>query len=163
VIGALWTRGSRRYDFPRRRRVRGQALVEFALVAPIFFLAIFAIIEFGWYVYQVQTLNEAAREGARYAIVHGSTSLCPSGPMPGTPTVTNWCDPSGAKIETTVRSFATGIAPAAISFPTMTWSPNNGRGSIFTLVVQATHQWLVPLIPLPPITIEGASSLVVQH
>jgi hypothetical protein len=45
----------------------------------------------------------------------------------------------------------------------MTWSPNNGRGSIFTLVAQMTFQQLIPLVPLPAITIQGASSLVVQH
>ena len=146
-----------------RRRTRGQALVEFALVAPIFLLVVFVIIEFGWYVYQVQTLNEAVREGSRYAIVHGSTSLCPSGPMPGLPPATNWCDPSGGKVEAVVRNYAVGLAQASLTFPTMTWSPNNGRGSIFTLVVQTTYQQLIPLVPLPAITIQGASSLVVQH
>lgn len=144
-----------------RSRTLGQALVEFALVAPIFLLLLFAIIEFGWYVYSVQALNQAAREGARYAIVHGSTSLCPSGPMPGG--AANWCDPSGAKIEAAVIARAVGIPASSITFPTLTWTPNNGRGSVFSLVVQATHQPLIPLVPLPTITIEGASSLVVQH
>ena len=51
---------------PSRRR-RGQALVEFSLVAPIFFFLIFGIIDFGRYVYYVQVLNNGAREGARYA------------------------------------------------------------------------------------------------
>ena len=140
---------------------RGQALVEFALVAPIFLLLTFSIVDFGWYVYTVQTLNEAAREGARYAIVHGSTSLCPSGPMPGG--APNWCDPSGLKIEAVVEGSAVGIPASSISFSTLRWTPDNGRGSVFSLVVQATHQPLIPLVPLPPITIEGASSLVVQH
>ena len=72
-------------------------MVEFAIVAPLFFLMLFAIIEFGWYVYQVQTLNDAVREATRYAIVHGSTSLCPSGPLPGG--APNGCDPSGAKVQ----------------------------------------------------------------
>jgi hypothetical protein len=45
----------------------------------IFFLVLFSIIEFGRYVYTVQILNEAAAR-ARYAIVHGSESLRPSGP-----------------------------------------------------------------------------------
>jgi hypothetical protein len=142
-------------------RTSGQAMTEFALIAPVFFLMLFAIIEFGWYVYQVQTLNEAAREGSRYAIVHGSTSLCPSGPMPGG--AANWCDPSGAKVQAAVRSFAVGLNPSDLSFPTMAWNPNNGRGSVFDLVVQSTFHPLIPLVPLPQITMQGASSLVVQH
>jgi Flp pilus assembly protein TadG len=62
-------------------------LVEFAFVAPIFFLLIFAMIDFGRYVYYVQVLNNAAREGARYAIVHGSNSFQPAGPSPNDPAV----------------------------------------------------------------------------
>ena len=63
-----------------RRRSRGQAMVEFALVAPMFFLLLFAIIEFGRAVYYIQMLNNAAREGARFAIVHGSESPLPERP-----------------------------------------------------------------------------------
>jgi Flp pilus assembly protein TadG len=47
----------------RRPRSRGQASSEFALVAPIFFLLLFGLIDFGRYVYYVQILNNAAREG----------------------------------------------------------------------------------------------------
>ena len=53
----------------RAHRSRGQALVEFALVAPFFFMLLLAIVEFGLAVYYIQVLNNAAREGARYAIV----------------------------------------------------------------------------------------------
>lgn len=148
-------------QLPLRRMGSGQALAEFTLVAPIFLLLLFAIIEFGWYVYQVQVLNEAAREGSRYAIVHGSTSLCPSGPMPGHEA--NWCDPTGTKVQAAVRSHAVGINPSALSFPTLSWDPDNGRGSLFSLVVQTTFQPLIPLVPLPTITVQGASSLYVQH
>lgn len=49
----------------RRHRSRGQAMVEFALVAPILFLMLFAVVDFGRYVYTANGLNEAAREAAR--------------------------------------------------------------------------------------------------
>lgn len=47
----------------------GQALVEFALVAPILLLLILGVVEFGraWNAYQV--ITDAAREGARTAVV----------------------------------------------------------------------------------------------
>ncbi|HEY7936168.1 MAG TPA: TadE/TadG family type IV pilus assembly protein [Candidatus Limnocylindrales bacterium] len=141
--------------------MRGQAMVEFAIVAPLFFLMLFAIIEFGWYVYQVQTLNDAVREATRYAIVHGSTSLCPSGPLPGG--APNGCDPSGAKVQAIVRNYSVGLSSAGLSFPTMTWSPDDGRGGIFVLVAQANFQPLIPWVPLPTITIQGGSSDVIQH
>lgn len=48
---------------------RGQAVVEFALVAPLVLLLLLGIVEFGraWNAYQVVT--DAAREGARIAAV----------------------------------------------------------------------------------------------
>ena len=56
---------------PQRRRDRqaGQALVEFALVFPIFFLLLMGIIDLGRFVYTDATLSQAAREGARVAAV----------------------------------------------------------------------------------------------
>ena len=57
----------------RRRRAgneRGQALVEFALVLPIFVLLLVAIFDLGRAVFAYNTLTNAAREGARMAIVN---------------------------------------------------------------------------------------------
>jgi hypothetical protein len=59
-------------------RSRGQGLVEFALVFPLFMLVLFSIITFGLYVFYNQQLANAAREAARYAAVHSSTSQCPT-------------------------------------------------------------------------------------
>jgi len=65
---------------------RGQALVEFALVFPLFLLLLMSIITFGLYVFYNQQLQNAAREGARYAAVHSSTAQTPTG---------SWINPSG--------------------------------------------------------------------
>jgi Flp pilus assembly protein TadG len=40
--------------------------VEFGLIAPIFFLLVFAVIDFGRAFYTIHDLAAAAREGARY-------------------------------------------------------------------------------------------------
>ncbi len=53
------------------RRRRGSSLVEFALVTFMLMLVIFAGIEFDRMVLVYTTVAEAARVGARYAIVHG--------------------------------------------------------------------------------------------
>jgi Flp pilus assembly protein TadG len=65
---------------PRRPKTRGQTLVEFALVLPIFLLVLFGIIDAGRLVYQNTTLSQAAREGARLASVevYWLASLDPS-------------------------------------------------------------------------------------
>ena len=52
---------------------RGVAAVEFALVAPVFFLVVLGIIEFGRMAMVQQVLTNAAREGARVGVLDGST------------------------------------------------------------------------------------------
>ncbi|MEX0710415.1 MAG: TadE family protein [Chloroflexota bacterium] len=52
-----------------RVRQRGQSLVEFALVFPIFILLVFGLIDMGRYAYVNSTISQAAREGARVAAV----------------------------------------------------------------------------------------------
>jgi Flp pilus assembly protein TadG len=54
------------------RDCRGQALVEFALCTVLLLAVLFAVIEFGRMVLCYTTIANAARIGARYAIVHGS-------------------------------------------------------------------------------------------
>ena len=55
----------------RRRGQRGQSLVEFALVAPLLLLVIFGTIEFCFLYQTIDTVNFAAREGARVGAVLG--------------------------------------------------------------------------------------------
>jgi Flp pilus assembly protein TadG len=52
------------------RTSRGQSLVEFALVLPIFLLLFFAVVDLGSAVFTFNSLTNAAREGVRLAIVN---------------------------------------------------------------------------------------------
>jgi TadE-like protein len=54
---------------------RGQGLVEFALVLPIILLLMFAVFDAGRAVVQYSALTNAAREGARMAIVNQDETL----------------------------------------------------------------------------------------
>lgn len=53
-----------------RKNERGTSMAEFAVVASFFFMLIFGIIEFGRLLYTHNALTDAARRGARYAIIH---------------------------------------------------------------------------------------------
>lgn len=53
-----------------RQRTRGQALTEFAIVFPVFILILVAILDAGRAVFVYNGLTNAAREGARLAIVN---------------------------------------------------------------------------------------------
>jgi hypothetical protein len=66
------------HDRPRRgARPAGQALVEFALVVPIFLILLFGLIEVGRYIYLNNAFNEAAREAARFGSVEQWEHSCP--------------------------------------------------------------------------------------
>jgi Flp pilus assembly protein TadG len=58
----------------RRRRRSGATVVEFAIVAPIFFLFLLASFEFGWLNVLRHTADNAAYEAARAAMVPGATA-----------------------------------------------------------------------------------------
>lgn len=58
----------------KRKNRKGAAAVEFALVAPVFVLLIFGIIEFGRAMMVQQILVNASREGARRAVLDGATA-----------------------------------------------------------------------------------------
>ena len=63
----------------RRERSRGQALVEFAIVLPVFFLVVAGMFDLGLGVYSDLTLVNAAREGARLGVIDpGNTSAVES-------------------------------------------------------------------------------------
>lgn len=57
----------------RRRRARGQAMVEFALVAPLFFLVFFGFVEFALISTSIAAYNFAAKDGARIGSLLGRT------------------------------------------------------------------------------------------
>ena len=60
----------------KRRRLalaasqKGQDLVEFALLLPLLLAMFLGIMEFGIIILSYNTIANAAREGARYAIIH---------------------------------------------------------------------------------------------
>lgn len=50
------------------RARHGQSLVEFALVAPLFFVLVFGITDFGRLFFTKETLQHAVREAGRFAV-----------------------------------------------------------------------------------------------
>lgn len=52
----------------RRRRERGQTLAEFGLILPVFMLMIFGLVDLARLMQSHVTIQEGARDGARYAV-----------------------------------------------------------------------------------------------
>jgi hypothetical protein len=63
-------------------RQRGQSLVEFAAVVPIFLLVVMGIVDFGIGLKTWIQVTNAAREAARYGAIH-----CSAGEIDGTPVI----------------------------------------------------------------------------
>jgi hypothetical protein len=107
---------------------RGQALVEFALVFPLFLLLLMSIITFGLYVFYNQQLQNAAREAARYAAVHSSTAQRPT---------VSWINPIGPNRP---ESYARFDAPEN-GWPDMTGAARSKIWGIAPNLVSLTACW----------------------
>ena len=62
-----------RTTLANRRSESGLAMVEFAIIGAVFFVVLFAVVEFGRTLFVINTLTEVTRRGARLAAV------CPVG------------------------------------------------------------------------------------
>src|SRR4051812_28702270 len=58
----------------RSSRFRGNAVLDLALVMPVLLALTFGAMEYGYALYLKHTLQGAAREGARAAVVAGATA-----------------------------------------------------------------------------------------
>jgi Flp pilus assembly protein TadG len=68
------TKPSTKSRGPGAKQEKGQTLVEFAFVAILFFTVLFAIVEFGRALWTWNTIVQATRAGARFAVVETPTS-----------------------------------------------------------------------------------------
>jgi len=167
----------------RSRAERGQTLVEFALILPIFILLLVSIFDLGRVVWANDTLSNAAREAARFAIVHGGaqSTACPVGP-PGSktnipPASTDCPFPSPSK--QSIYDVATGWASSAGTNVTVTacyWSitpctgntdeanATNDRGMNVTVTVSSNVGLTAPaLIGFGSISLSSSSTMLVNH
>jgi Flp pilus assembly protein TadG len=86
-----------------KKRQAGQAAVEFALIIIFLMVFLLSFLEIVAMLYTYSALADSAKEGVRYAIVHGTLSSACSGPG-GTAGVT--CDASAAGVRTAVTTYA---------------------------------------------------------
>lgn len=78
----------------------GSILIETALVFMLMITMVLGIIEFSIMAYTLSVLEDAAREGVRYASVHGVDSVSCSGPSVGC------ADSSSANVVTDITAYA---------------------------------------------------------
>ena len=121
---------------------RGSALLEFSLSVWMLFLMTFLIFEFCMTVYTYSVLSNAAREGVRYAVVHGTDNSSCSGPSSGC------SDSSGSNVTAVVNSYA-ALSFHNISGMTVTPSWPDGTSSPSSRVIVKIAYPYVPYLQLP--------------
>lgn len=95
---------------------KGAALVEFALVAILFFTVLFSIIEFGYLFWGNLSMQHAVREGARYSAV---TGFNPASPTP----IQERCDNVKSATRANSMGFYDKVAPV-VTFRTINAAGN---------------------------------------
>lgn len=152
-----------------RPTTRGQALVEFALILPLFTMVLTGVIVLGIIVFYNQQLTNAAREAARFAAIHSATDifcpvvghLDPAVPPDGYAR----CDPvdtSWPKMTAFARSKVFGLNPSSVIISACwagwVWNGNADappRGDYALPLGTVDSSW-----PVPQCTIDGSDPTV---
>jgi Flp pilus assembly protein TadG len=125
----------------------GQAIVEFALVATVFFILLFGIIEFSRLMLMYHHVGNVAREGSRYAIVHGSDSLA---------------NATAADIENYVKSISP-VDPNNLTVTTEWQDPNHEPKSWVRVQVNYNFKFIVPILYNSNIPLGSTSQMVISY
>jgi Flp pilus assembly protein TadG len=147
---------------PDHKRRRGSTLVEYAIVLSTYFLLTFGAIIVGWGMFVSNEVATLAREGARWAAVHGGT----------------WKQENNKSALTTAADVYTsaivphlaGLDTSKLSY-TVTWLDSgqmptyvNGGGTTVDnrVTVTVNYNW-VPQLFLSPVTFTGKSTMKVSY
>lgn len=127
----------------------GQSLVEFALTAPIALLLVFGLVEAGRATWQYNSLAHATREGTRYAITHGASSLDASGPG------------NTADVVVVVRDSSTPLVQSQLEV-TVTY-PDGSNRSGDKVSVESRYRFAPMLGLLPRVTMSSRSRMTIMQ
>ena len=168
----------------RARHERGQSLVEFALILPVMILLLVGTFDIGHVVWTNDALSNAAREAARYAIVHGSgNETCPMGPAPieleaPIPPASADCpypSPSVQAIKDRATKWLAGVGGTpsvwvcygdvdVCDADTNAPGADNTRGTRVTVTVTTTMGLSAPsMLGLGPFTLSASTTMLVNH
>jgi Flp pilus assembly protein TadG len=162
-----------------RHRSRGQSLVEFALVIPVFMLVVLGLIDAARLVYLNSTVSQAAREGARVGSVEssyrGSTdSACGSlgGPV---------CPSNDSALLTHIRAGANRMmvpfgavdnvymscVASTATPPNGTWTSSacttNSSGNVMSVRVTSVFHPLTPFLSdMVGLTLSGSATMTIN-
>jgi Flp pilus assembly protein TadG len=162
-----WTRLLVRSRFRSVRQAgsdQGSAAVETALSIMLLLTAVFGVFEISLALYSYHFISDAAREGARYAIVRGADCAAPC------------TQATAANIQTHVQNLGyPGINPNKIAVATTWASSNTGAswtacagvcnspGNLVEVTATYTFPLSIPFVPATTLTLTSTSEMVISQ
>jgi len=139
-------------------------MVEMALSMVILLTIIFGVLFGCLALYSFHFVSDAAREGSRYAIVHGATCTVSGASCTVTPAqiqtyVQNLgfpgIDPSNMNVATSYSAYPAGATCEALGC--------NGPGDLATVTVNYTFHLDIPFIKSQTLTMTSTSAMVISQ
>jgi Flp pilus assembly protein TadG len=149
------------------RQERGVALVEFALVAPVLFLVLFGLLDFGKAINYWNTETQMAAQAARIAAVNGDntyTGACVGGGTKATLTDYIQCQSSTGELRNgSSGTFgATAAQVCIIPLPPSGGAAAGDVGQAIRVTAKTNYSW-IPLLGVAPISITGTATMRIER
>ena len=143
------------------RGERGTSTIEFALGASLLFMTVCGIIAICFALYTYNIASEAAREGARFAIVRGSACHFATA-----------CPATSGDIQTYVQNL--GFPGSGNILATAAWSAYpaggackhagcNGPGDQVTVTVTDQFPVVIPFVPRRTLSMSSTAAMVISQ
>ena len=133
----------------KRRHQAGQTTLEFAMVGSVLLLIMFAVMQMGTLLFTYNTIADAARESARYAIVHSPTSAHPA---------------ATSQIQQVAIDAAGGLN-LTTSNVAVSWPPDPNLPSQTDALIQISYGYSlqIPFMSSVTLTLTSSSQMVVSQ
>jgi Flp pilus assembly protein TadG len=166
----------------KKRDRRGAALVEAAVMSTLFLTLVFGMLDLGGVLFRNHLACEAARQGARNAIVHGYLSqhnstmnawgptpsyypALPSGSLYSSSTsYTVQADNPSDELASTIRPYLAGIDPSTVTIRIEWPDGNNDLGNRVRVTVSVPYRTITLfLFGEQSITLVVSSTMTIAH
>jgi Flp pilus assembly protein TadG len=149
---------------PRYHR-RGATAVEAAFVLPVVFMFIFGMVVIGLGIYRYQQVAALAREGARYASVHGTQYAAETG---------NTAATAANIYDSAILPLAVGLSANQLNY-SVSWNTTNSPTSYNpnsippgapinnTVSVTVSFNWIPELYIAGPINLTSTSTMPMSY
>lgn len=139
----------------------GQAMVEFAVAATLFFTLIAAILDLSRGVWYQGTLQNAVREATRYAMVHGSASSSPVGPADGN--YTAGPPSTDSTLTTLVKQYVPGLSTSSVTVGSSWPNGDDVAGHQVTVTASFPFTPFFRIWGLGTITLSATATQTIVH